>query len=465
MGFSVKNGKVVKYSQSSAEGIVRVPYGVLAIGSSSFSKVRLEELILPNTVLYIDDKAFRSTYLDRIVIPASVCYLGLGSLGLINTTIFIEGGDRFCVEDAARYASNVTMVYPEFSFAKLKRDIYRFFFARGFIEYPDLYSGAVREEYVRYLFRQRNEYLPIIYEKDAVRVLEIFAEAGVLKSTNYGSFYDAALQSKNPPKKCLFFLENWYQNNVVREAPENDVVKNIREILSDPYNVFEICKKWRFRRIDGGMELTAYLGQDAVVCIPERVGKETVIAVGDKVFERYKGFREVHLPCGMRDINPYVFSGCKNIKRFVVDPKNTFLAAVDGCLVFTPLRKLLRAVNGVPFPSSTPVCRIAYMAYNGVRGVREVHVPDSVCELSDYAFSGCVDLKKCTFGSGITALPDYAFAFCEKLEEVFLSDTVSYVGRYAFYTCKNLWNLSYTSPSLRCDTSAFYGCSKWNQKR
>ena len=48
--------------------------------------------------------------------------------------------------------------------------------------------------------------------------------------------------------------------------------------------VAEYKKMFRFKTVDGEITITGYKGEDTEVVIPEKIGKTTVVAIGERAF-------------------------------------------------------------------------------------------------------------------------------------------------------------------------------------
>ena len=61
---------------------------------------------------------------------------------------------------------------------------------------------------------------------------------------------------------------------------------------------------------------------------------------------------------------------------------------------------------------------IAYRAFSGCSGLREVKLPDSVKTLGDGAFNNCTALEKITFGKNVSRLGINPFSDCTVLRDI-----------------------------------------------
>ena len=108
--------------------------------------------------------------------------------------------------------------------------------------------------------------------------------------------------------------------------------------------------------IENGI-LTAYLGPDADVCIPEGVH-----TIGDGVFKGMAWILSVTLPSSLRKIGSYAFKGCRRIKT--------------------------------------------------------LDFPESLEEIGEYAFHRCHDLTELIFPKTMTKVGSHAFLYCDCLQRV-----------------------------------------------
>lgn len=233
---------------------------------------------------------------------------------------------------------------------------------------------------------------------------------------------------------------------------------------------------------DGAKILTAYLGHDKKVSIPEGV-----VAIEDEsdAFIGNLDVEEIVFPEGFEYIPSFAISGCKNLKKVVLP--STICEINNGA--FNDCENL----EEINFPEGLSI--IATQAFDSCPKLtaKNVNLPSSLQEISLDSFADTISILKknpsfveidgmmfnketkyvlCStyeVGENPTTelkLPEDAFglawnsfAFC-KFEEVNIPDGIGYIGRGAFMFCKNLKRVTIPSSVEVIDSGAFINCPK-----
>lgn len=145
-----------------------------------------------------------------------------------------------------------------------------------------------------------------------------------------------------------------------------------------------------------GASITAYLGTDPIIRIPQKIQGLAVIELGKECFNENTTLRCVTLSDGITDINDGAFWHCTNL-----------------CYVSIP----------------QTVTTIGSKAFWQCSSLSSVILPEGVTSLGDYAFNCCHSLKDVTIPSTLTTLGRYVFFYCENLEYIDVA-----LGNTAFTT-------------------------------
>jgi hypothetical protein len=119
----------------------------------------------------------------------------------------------------------------------------------------------------------------------------------------------------------------------------------------------------------------------------------------------------------------------------------------------------------ITFPSSLE--RIGDYAFHGCRYLKTINVfPASLKSIGDYAFSGsnttyapeitAVDLSEAVL---LTKIGNHVFEYCDQLETLKLHDGISGIGEYAFRGCTDLGNITFPTSLENLGQHAFAGSS------
>ena len=132
---------------------------------------------------------------------------------------------------------------------------------------------------------------------------------------------------------------------------------------------------------NGDAEITRYYGKDLDLVIPEKLGKHSVISIGEGAFSGCSSLISVTIPDGVTSIGEGAFTGCSSLTS--------------------------------------------------------VAIPDSVTSIGKSAFQGCSSLTSVTFPDSVTSIGERAFYGCSSLTSVTIPDSVTSIGESAFTDCKN----------------------------
>ena len=96
----------------------------------------------------------------------------------------------------------------------------------------------------------------------------------------------------------------------------------------------------------------------------------------------------------------------------------------------------IKQLKSVSIPDT--VTAIQSFAFAGCSSLTSVIIPDSVKKISGKCFEGCSGLTKVVLPKGIKEIEDYVFSGCSSLQEIVIPDSVRSIGRGAFSRCTSL---------------------------
>lgn len=194
-----------------------------------------------------------------------------------------------------------------------------------------------------------------------------------------------------------------------------------RELYADPNSITELKKIWRFeKREDNTIIITGYKGDRREISVPEKIGGDTVTAIGE-----------------------YAFSP-------------------DAKRIREEQRDLRRAITKVALPDT--IESIGEFAFFKCKSLTEINIPERLGEIS----KGMLDitgLKSIVIGGNVKKIGAVAFWGCRDLISVKLGEGVSEIDVAAFYNCTNLGtivlprSLKKAAPNTMSEGS-FWNCYK-----
>ncbi len=205
-------------------------------------------------------------------------------------------------------------------------------------------------------------------------------------------------------------------------------------------------------------------------------------------FQNCTSLTSVTLPKNLKEIGAGVFNGCTALTEITIPESVGFIGGQVGSFENSGIKSLT-----IKNPNIT-----LYYAFQNMKKLEEVKLPDGMKYLGVKVFNGCTSLKEITLpaslvnletvylsnnGSwteasgggqfsytalqkivipnGVTEIPKEAFSNCTSLVEVVIGDGVESIGQSAFYGCTSL---SKVTVGLLVETfgntSVFYNCDK-----
>lgn len=186
---------------------------------------------------------------------------------------------------------------------------------------------------------------------------------------------------------------------------------------------------------DGTAEITAYLGKNNTITIPEKLDKYTVTSLGWNWLDE-KTVRVLNVPATIIKIDGYPFPATHAVN---IDENNPKFKSIGGVVFNKSGTKLLR------FPPK----KLRNSVYT---------VPDGVQTIGDSAFSHS-ELKGVNFYDSVTKLEECAFYSCEKLESVIIPEKVEVLELECFANDTNLKSVTFNKNLKTIKKNCFNWCA------
>lgn len=236
-----------------------------------------------------------------------------------------------------------------------------------------------------------------------------------------------------------------------------------------------------FQNYENGIEITGYQGNETHVVIPSTINGKKVISIGVSAFGgAFLGMKSItlpsslvsikkwafqsseltsiHIPSGVKEIEPGAFANCANLKTITVDEKNLHFIATDNVLYsknmkqlyYHPVMKKIQVLQGVE--------EIIGGAFTN-REIYSITLPSSLKVIGNDAFHGCFDLSTIQIPEGVVSIGENAFFSSPNLNTIQLPESLMSIGEDAFmgtalteiYIPRNVKTIGH---------SVFRGCSE-----
>ena len=228
---------------------------------------------------------------------------------------------------------------------------------------------------------------------------------------------------------------------------------------------------------NGAVTVTGYLGTEADVAIPERIGGQPVTGIADQAFKSCTILKEIVVPASVATVGREAFAGCVNLESafFKGDAPGggSYASLFEGdkkvTVYYTPGAKGWQDTYGGR-PTFSRVGDFAVgMSSNAVTILKyagwapDVIIPDTICgkpvtTIGDNAFFACGHLRKVTLPRPVTSIGFAAFYACPNLITLDLQSTNLFIGNQSFAWCGNLTGSLSFDGVIGIDTGAFWNC-------
>lgn len=275
-----------------------------------------------------------------------------------------------------------------------------------------------------------------IIDAGSVDGLAAVAELGWLKMPKKRDEMIAYSNEKGKTECTAWLLDFKNRNFDLAAERKKAEKKEQRELNADPNSAAELKKIWSWKkRDDGTLIITNYKGNKTKITVPEKIGKDTVTAIGEYAFspeakrlkyeqhEFRKTITEIILPDTITKIEECAFLDCLALVHFEIPPKITEIS--KECLRLTAIKEIVIGGN---------VKKICWGAFSRCFDLKTAVLCEGVEEIESAAFYNCGDLETIEIPRSVTKI---AYS---KLESPFFVDdeltVVLYKGSYAEKYCK-----------------------------
>lgn len=189
----------------------------------------------------------------------------------------------------------------------------------------------------------------------------------------------------NGKTECTAFLLNFKSCTADLASERAKAEKKLeRELNAAPNSVTALKQIWSYKKCEGGIIITGYKGRHTEVTIPEKIGKDDVVAIGDHAF-------------------------CPFASR--IKPE---------------IKVIREAITKVTLPDT--VRSIGENAFAECHKLEKIVIPSSVRTIDKCAFYWCNSLKFLEIPEGIEAIGDNAFSLCDALITLILPGSLKRIG-------------------------------------
>lgn len=312
-------------------------------------------------------------------------------------------------------------------------------------------------------------------------------------------------------------IEEWKKFGLTYDEDTNN---QLEVYCTDGYYVqlsYQELENYKYSSIDENkIKITEYRGYQYSVIIPNQIDGKIVEGIGEKVFSSPSRISNIKIPSTVTYIGEYAFAWCSNLleitipssvnqigenafagcddltaiyyqgtmeqwKKIDIKDNNEILESVqiycsDGVINESKEEEYeYRTLNdgtieikqykgkqaNVEIPSEIEgkkVTSIASGAFDGLKFLRSVVIPNSVTEMGEYVFEDCIYLEKVTLPNTIKYISSFLFKNCVSLEKIEIPDSVEVIKEEAFFGCYALDTIKIPNNVQKISGGVFSRC-------
>ena len=195
---------------------------------------------------------------------------------------------------------------------------------------------------------------------------------------------------------------------------------------------------------NGGVKVSAYLGEAEKVRVPAFIEGLAVTAIGDGAFADQTNLKILYLPDSVTDFGKEILKGCTQLYAlhtpFPLQEGTEFLGYLYGASDYTMNNTAaLRALDYLEIGGT--MTRLPSYALYDCNDLTVLKLPETVKSLGTYSLYRCESLRYVNT-EGLTDLEAHAMEFCLSLEKLIFSAQLQSIGLGAFENCTSLRRLT-----------------------
>ncbi len=282
---------------------------------------------------------------------------------------------------------------------------------------------------------------------------------GSLKTIRNVSFEGIKASVIVIPDTVTYMIGTWIFNNA----------KNLKQVIipdtvniDGKYDMFYGCSGLETFKLPANtttIHSNMFYGCTSLrqVLIPEGV---TTIETG--AFRNCSSLKNIHLPSTLTTISGSPFRNMSSLESITVAEGNENFVSVDGVLFSKDMTTLYRyptLKSSTTYTIPDGVTTIKYDAFQGVRNVPNIVMPDSVTVVENRAFADSAQtIKNITLSPNITSIGAYGFS-TSGISEMSIPSGVKVIDQYTFKNCNSITTVTLPEGIERIEKLAFENCT------
>ena len=169
--------------------------------------------------------------------------------------------------------------------------------------------------------------------------------------------------------------------------------------------------------------------------------------------------KSIQIPACVTTIDSGIFSNCDNLTSVTIAQNNPVYHSSGNCIIETASKTLIAGCSASVIPADGSVICIDYSAFDGIHGLKNLVIPESITKILDGAFRNCTSLESIQFPDSLIYLGSMAFSGCQSLKSVTIPEKITELNAYLFSECTSLETVVFEGAVTAIYSGAFYLCS------
>lgn len=275
----------------------------------------------------------------------------------------------------------------------------------------------------------KTEIMREIINRDALPCLPVCEEVGWLSMNRRRDELIEHATEKKKTEAIAWLMD--FKNRTADFAAEREKAekKMQRKLNSNPNPVVKPEKIWSYKKQDDGtLVITNYKGSNLELKVPEKIGEDTVTAIGPDGLGAFREITKITLPSTIQSIGKEAFRCDRSLLEVNIPDGVTEI----GESTFKDCER----IKSIKLPDS--VQKIGKKAFQGCYKLEQINIPQGVAEITENMFTECYSLKSVEIPDSVRVIGREAFYKCTKLEQIVIPDGVEEIKQLAFGSCPNL---------------------------
>lgn len=215
------------------------------------------------------------------------------------------------------------------------------------------------------------------------------------------------------------------------------------------------------------------------------IGNE-ITSIGKGLFENLSSIESLTIPSSILSIEEGAFANCKKLIEINFESTNissSSQAAFSNCgadsegitvnisntvtqipsFLFFSTEDHSPNITSVLFEEDSRCEAIGEHAFQNLKNLKSMALPDSVTQIGAYAFFKCISVSDINLGENLFSIGAFSFSECSAITTLIIPKKVETINESAFSFCTSLTKLTLCDGVKKIEANAFAECSSLSE--